>query len=123
MDKKNIKRIIAKEGLIILGIIGVGCILITTPELYIKPKPIRETKNLEQGQIYTTEKNAKPWEIWQEEKVKPEHKIFRLSEVEKACERQEKIRFIGFIILLFGYPAYLLVRFIIWAIKTLKEKR
>ena len=122
MDVKKIKRIVAREGLILLGIIGIGFIIMTTPQLYIKPKPIREAKSLEQGQTYVTEGKAKPWEVWQEGKVKPEHKIYRLSEVDKAEERQDKVRTTGFVILLLGYPVYWLVRFIAWAIKTLRQK-
>jgi len=64
--KKKIKRIIAREGLILLGFVGVGFLL--------------------------------------------------------QFSNKPDLSNIGIFLFLLGYPAYLLVRFIIWAIKTLKSK-
>lgn len=115
--KMSIKKIIAREGLVLLGIIGIGYIIMTTPDLYIKSRPIR----IEQA----TNKET-PIDLLTERRITyldtGERKIYRLSEINKARDRQERVRNIGFVILLFGYPVYLLVRFIIWAIRTLRQK-
>lgn len=113
----NIKKIIAREGLILLGIIGIGYIIMATPELYIKPKPIRieQAKNKETPIDLLIEKRITYLDTG-------ERHIYRLSEVEKSGNKQKAVKNIGFDILIFGYPVYLLIRFIIWAIKTLKHK-
>lgn len=111
---KKAKKIIAREGLIIIGIIGIGFIIMTTPQLYIKARPIR----IEQATSQET-----PIDLLTEKRITyldmGERKIYRLSEVNKVGDRQEKVRSIGFFILLLGYPVYLLVRFIVWAVRTL----
>lgn len=117
MCAKKLEKTIAREGLIIIGIIGIGFIIMTTPQLYIKARPIRieQVINKEMPIDLLTEKRVTYLDTG-------ERKIYRLSEVNKAGDRQEKVRSIGFFILLLGYPVYLLVRFIVWAIRTLKEK-
>jgi hypothetical protein len=117
MNKKQLKKIIAREGLVLLGIVGIGCIIMATPGLYIKSRPIR---------IEQTANKETPIDLLTERRITyldtGESKIYRLSEVDKACEKQEKVRNVGFIIIFFGYPVYLLVRFIAWAIRTLRQK-
>ena len=76
--KKDIKKIIAREGLILLGIIVLSAII-----------------------------------------------IFALSITEFAVVGEQigqKIVTFVFILMLLGYPIYLLARFIIWAIRTLREE-
>ncbi len=76
--KKDIKKIIAREGLILLGIIVLSAII-----------------------------------------------IFTLSITEFAVVGEQvgqKIVTFVFILMLLGYPIYLLARFIIWAIRTLREE-
>lgn len=68
---KNLKKIIAKEGLILLGIILLG---------------------------------------------------FCSMFLGDAILRNFMMGSVGIVILLIGYPVYLLIRFIFWAIKTLREK-
>jgi len=193
------KRIIAREGLVLLGIVGIGCVIMMTPETYIKPKPIMasQTELLvirnyasslqgDERQSFIDKFNSikdddskisilasrisqltmeaiplKPWEKYQAlaevqkfrekypeyndiddltlvtklarkypqyndllEKVKSmqNKEVYHLSEATNATEQQNKVRNIGLIIFLLGYPVYLLVKFIIWAVKTLKSK-
>ncbi|MBU0896204.1 MAG: hypothetical protein KJ569_06370 [Candidatus Omnitrophica bacterium] len=73
--KKKIKRIIAREGLIFIGIAGISVVL------FINGHGIE---------------NYGTW-------------------------RREISDWAGPLIV-FGYPIYLLIRFIIWAVRTLKEK-
>jgi len=113
---KKIKKAIAREGLIIMGIIGVGFIVMSTPQLYIKARPIRIEKlpNQETPIDLLTEKRITYLDTG-------ERKIYRLSEVNKVGDRQKNVRDIGFFILLFGYPVYLLVRFIVWAVRMMRN--
>ena len=117
VKSKRVKSLIAREGLILLGIIGVGCLVINTAGLYTKPRPIR---------IEKATSKEKPIDLLTEKRITyldtGERRIFRLSEVERAGERQARVEGIGLFILLLGYPVYLLIRFILWAIRTLKEK-
>ncbi len=115
----NAKRIIAREGLIILGIIGVGFLVVNMAGLfYTEPIPIRIEKATDQ---------ETPIDLLAEKRITysdtGERKIYRLSEIEKVGEKQEQVSRTGFLIIFLGYPFYLLTRFIIWAIKTLKEKK
>ena len=122
MRKWDVKKLIAREGLIILGIIGVGCIVMTTPELYIKPRPIRieQVTDIKKPIDRLTEMMTVDTETLLA--GKGTRQIYRIGAWEEAKERKEKVRSLGFIILFFGYPVYLLVRFIAWAVKTLKSK-
>lgn len=86
----NVKKIIAREGLILLGFICGSAVIIGLTKLsyhifYLLTKP-RLYDNLLIFEPFNTIKN------------------------------------IGLLIVVFGYFAYLLIRFIIWAIKTLKQK-
>jgi len=89
--KKRIKRIIAREGLVLLGIILLGTlILIFSKCLLNKNNILFRFLPLD---YYTTEVL-----------------LAKILEV------------IGISIIILGYPVYLLVRFVNWAIKTLNEK-
>lgn len=117
MDKKIVKKIIAREGLILLGIVGVGCIVLVTSGLYTNPRPIRIEK--------ATDKET-PTDLLTEKRLTyldtGERKIYRLSEITNAAQRQARVENVGFSILWLGYPIYLLIRFIIWAVKTLRKQ-
>ena len=76
--KKDIKKTIAREGLILLGIVLLSAIIIFT--------------------LLITEFAVVGEQIGQ------------------------KIVTFTFILMLLGYPIYLLTRFIIWAIRTLREE-
>jgi len=76
--KKDIKKIIAKEGLILLGIILISLVIIFT--------------------LLTTEFAVVGEQLGQ------------------------RIVTFTFMLVLLGYPAYLLGRFVIWAIRTLKDE-
>jgi hypothetical protein len=91
--KMNIKKIIAREGLIILGILLPGIILLLIGNILItQPTQIQidVTKLPDQPTIYT-----------------------------KIGYNLNKI---GLLLLLFAYPLHWLIRFVIWAIKTLRQK-
>ncbi len=178
----RIKKIIAREGLIILSFVGISLLIILTPDLYIKPKPIdllagvtsAEDKSIdtlmqfrnkysqyndldnltlaeklaskypEYEQVYKdfqkiNERNKNKTNIFDVSTAKPDKRdyyaeeiegksspqyqgTYRLSEVEKAEQQKEKVKTFGFNFFIFGYLAYLLVRFIFWAIRTLKQK-
>jgi len=93
--KMNIKKIIAREGLVIISIIIVGLLLINCPSIYLAVENFI-------GRFFHSRL------IWEEWVNKPLY----ISIPEN----------IGWFLLLLGYPSYLLIRFIIWAIKTMKEK-
>ena len=88
MNNTEIKRIIAHEGLVVLGITVFGLLL------FILGKHIPELWAMKEGQ-YT---------------LIPEMPF---------CEFMLRS---GKLFILFGYPFYLLVRFIIWAVRTLRAK-
>jgi hypothetical protein len=126
MNKKHLKKIIAREGLIILGIIAVGLLVITTVGLYNKPSSI--TDKQEKNQNFTSltkEQFQKGREAgYTVEQIADFEKIRKgkseILEIEKTGKREARIENIGLFILFLGYPAYLLFRFVIWAIRTLR---
>jgi uncharacterized integral membrane protein len=112
----NTKKMLARESLIILGIIVIGCIIISTAGLYNNPRPIRIEQQTD---------TKKPIDLLTEKRISypdtGENNIYLLSEVSKAAERQTRVENIGLFFLLLSYPIYLLIRFIAWAIKTLRK--
>jgi len=86
MDKKKIKRIIAREGLCFLGIIVTGIILIALGS-YLNSRPVD-----------------------------------LLAKLPRTHNDFDAIVNIGIRISIFGYPLYLLIRFIVWTVRTLGEK-
>lgn len=87
MDKNKMKKIIVREGLIILGIIMIGNFLIFT-SLILRPTL---------DEILNAAANNAP--------TPPLYKNFPWGIVIKC----------GWGIILLGYPAYLLIRFVFWA--------
>ncbi len=90
MEKKKIKRIIAREGLIVLATVGLGCLLIWIG-LTFRPtlKDIFDTV-AEESLCYSSF---------------PFGKMIHLGKL-----------------LIISYPISWLIRFIIWALRTLREK-
>lgn len=144
--KKKIKRIIAREGLIILSIIGISIILFlisglipaSSTYIYTCYTGNREYKielNWYQS-TYTNDDKSKIFELLQKLNPKdfpldkdgyvwmpsdfkvsyPDTKYNLLGHIKNAFYN------FGIFILITSYPLYLLIRFIPWAIKTLKEK-
>lgn len=91
--KKKIKRIIAREGLILLSVIVVGLLLFWLGSFL-------NTKFLEQ---------------FKGTRVVPYLFGYKLQD-------GIWIQNIGFSLLIIGYPFYLLIRFILWALRTLRER-
>ena len=89
---KSVKKIIAREGLVIIGIFAIGVFIIFLAHFFNhiihKPKPLPGNMQLP----------------------------------DLLFEPFATIETVGFGLLMFGYPLYLLIRFIIWAIRTLREK-
>ena len=113
----NVKKMIVREGLILLGVIGIGFIITATfCKLYdsLLLRPIRIEKTSDKWspinpltEVRFLEKDG-------------ERSIYLLSNI--AMEKQlANGRRVGFAILLFGYPFYLLIRLILWAINKLKK--
>jgi len=80
LGKKKLKKIIAREGIIILSILLIGGVLVLLP-------------------LFT-------WLF-----VGTIELLFQV------------VGGLGVAVLLFGYPAYLVLLFVFWAIKTLRDKR
>lgn len=105
----TIKKIIAREGLVIIGIVGLSYFFYSPlTNFYVQPK-------------MTIQRDYHAEEI--EKKPVPQFtKVCSDAEMENAEKRERFVRGIGLNILFFGYPIYLLVRFILWAIKTVRKK-
>jgi hypothetical protein len=88
MDKKKIKRIIAREGLIL------GCSVVISFAAYIG------------GFVFLSESP----------------KFFEKYIATKYIITFGEIMGYVFFFLIWNYPIYLLIRFILWAIRTLREK-
>jgi hypothetical protein len=88
MDKKQIKRIIAREGIVLLGFIASGLLLLLVMNFVICPQP---KVSITVDELYF---NRYP----------------------------PLVPYVGLYLMFFGYPCYLLIRFIIWAVRTLKNK-
>lgn len=84
---KATKKIIAKEGLTLVGVMLIALILIGASNIMTK-----------KVYLYDPDTFRLWYDFWQQ------------------------VGYLGMVILVLGYPAYLLIRFIIWAIKTVKEK-
>lgn len=135
----NIKKIIAREGLIIISILLLILISFMLPDsIVIKDKGI-QPKETEEVYEITTKGHLlieKLYTVlWDKTKVEPQNKwdryivetkskndISHLNIIKEAISLSE-LKSILLAILLSAYPFYWLIRFIIWAIKTLKEKK
>lgn len=93
----NIKKIIAREGLILLGIVILGLVI------YFIGRHLNN--------IYLIQHQEAKFKVVQN---------MRYSLVGYAP--YVRIKSLGLNIAIFGYPIIALTRFILWAIKTLKKK-
>lgn len=96
MDKRNIKRIIAREGLLSLGLICGILLLFISKYYYVQMEKILK--------VFSNTN----WSGWGVSYVENETSY-------NIC------RYSGFFLII-CYFCILLIRFIIWAIRTLKEK-
>jgi hypothetical protein len=156
---KNLKKIIAREGLVILGIIGISCLIflisdkyplykfdpnISSKITYLDNEETRvkfedgtmiefETKPSPQDiqEAYSKAVGSKPSTLTSEQFDKLKKSGFTSEQIvsfelkrqtEKRLKIKKDLSSLGFLILFLGYPIYLLIRFIIWAIKVLREK-
>ncbi len=93
--KKKIKRVIAREGLVVIGFIAFAVLWFILWS-YILPNVY----------IFMSRKFFKSYAyLWN-----------------YIPEKVEEISFFSFFVLPLGYPIYLFIRFIIWALKTLRER-
>jgi hypothetical protein len=99
MNKKNIKRIIAREGLILLGFIGVGLLVWGLGE-YL---------------------NYKYWH-YDVKRIFPNPLTYEQQIGVGLANPYYSVIWLGKYFVIFTYPFSLLIRFIIWAIRTLREK-
>jgi len=124
MDSK-IKKIIAREGLIIIGIIVIGLLTFHIgasgveryknkfwKEAITKKEEFKKLTNDDQGEAH-----RQYMEQWS---TSPGQATFR--EYGLGVYIVYYLQFIGFWLLRLGYPFYWLIRFIIWAVKMLKQK-
>jgi len=166
--RTEVKKLIAREGLVILGILVVGVLIYNLPSLIFSPKSkIQDNGKVlklsqvelgslrekypeydDLGDLALAEKLAKKYPEYQSlyeniaylevietltrgqfDKARKEgFSIEEIIEFEKrrsidSFERKRgAFEDVGFFILFLGYPCYLLICFIVWAIKTLREK-
>lgn len=160
-----IKRIIAREGLVILGILAISSALIWGPDYIIPSRPSYDLlptlnnlntapkdmsdaigKIMELREKYPqyddltnmelVSKIAKKYPAWQnvdtvmqrineDSQKKPVSFNFATAKPVKInrLKLSKQISTVGDKILIFTYPFYLLIRFIFWAINTLRKKR
>lgn len=145
MDRKKIERIIAREGLILLGIIAIGTSFIYLANVIrnkqLLPVYLLEFDNgkkykavlnpNEDYRIVATDKelNELAENIKKRENLPLDLKLksFKLISGKRTDfiwieQRVENFRKLGVIILFLTYPLYLLICFFIWAVKVLREK-
>jgi len=144
----NVKKVVAREGLIILGIIFVAICLINMPKMAIPRNAKPEYKNTAQKiQSFTLnpryekleEKNKALLELykrylergydpdktsfeWLNKWLDGQGRLFPLEMYNFNAIEKNPINDLGWSLLILGYPIYLLISFIIWAIKTLRKK-
>jgi len=94
MNLEVIKKIIIREGLVIVGVIAASILLICYSSIYLCIHNFI-------GKVFSQSETI--WLVWAD-------KPLYVSILKKS----------GWYLLFFGYPVYLLIRF--WAIKTLKKK-
>ena len=94
MTLKTIKKIMIREGLVIVGVIVAATLLICYSSIYLHIHNVI-------GKVFFQSETI--WLVWAD-------KPLYVSILKKA----------GWYLLFLGYPVYLLIRF--WAIRTLKKK-
>jgi len=100
------KKIIAREGLVFLGIVLLGFIIIQTGMHFLPYLKITCLENLFEKKCILTPAEELIWGNL----PPPPPILYRI------------ITAIGQFLLFLGYPTYLLIRFIIWAIMILLKK-
>ena len=105
-----VKKIIAREGLIILSIIVIFLAITKTSPLYTRYTYI---ENFDRSTQNMTQQELTEWNRYVEN-VNTQNDL--------AYKKRKKIYNVMVYFLIFSYPAYLLLRFVFWAIRTLKEK-
>lgn len=121
----KLKKIIARDGLVILGILGIGMILFLLGNI-TKPNNIISIRYKTNFGTWEIEANRQP--TLQEAKVALSEKIgksvsdINIIDSKEIYKYSDYLVFIGIFLMSCGYLLYLLIRFIIWAINTLKEK-
>ena len=132
MDNKKIKQIIAKEGLIIIGIMAISLLIAYLSNHIPNPKPLTQAEWDAEVRVGDGVKGKADEldTIWDEFVVETKN-AFKDNATgnyyyKPDYSQREKLRnslgdFPVFFFFL-GYPVYLLIRFILWAIRTLKEK-
>ena len=130
MINKKIKRIVAKQGLVIISLVTIGGGLIFLGDqiysrAHLKLLELKLKYNLE----YTYSSELKEWLAGISNKNDPSEYTEEENRVEgigfHLVERQDLGRNIqrwAFYILVFGYPFYLLLLFVIWSVKTLRDE-
>ena len=133
----NIKKIIAREGLIIVGIAVIALTSLLMPTyLVVKNIPVStaDLQNKTQLKITDTENGTtytiltkKGLTSTQEAAMRELCRRGKLESIESLTIVKKEISLARYtnILLAFSmlvYPLYLLIRFIIWAVKTLKKR-
>jgi hypothetical protein len=149
--KKRIKRIVAREGLILLGILGASCLLFFISSIY--PPYFKPPKTTPKKEVYTREQfdvldnggltveqiarlsmgqypvdvtaKIEAKKALTDEDIKTIDRIDgSRAELDRRTEaKRNRIRWGGLQFILVIYALYLIpIRFSIWAVKTLKSK-
>ena len=138
MGRTKFNKIIAREGLLIIAlfILGLISILAITPISSMIENPIRKYENAnnlgrEPGfdkskgvstEVIVDKNNVDHWKSFDENDIFWKH-VNHLRFLMNLQEGLTKTLWIFVIIFwLASYPLYLLIRFIVWAFKTLNEK-
>ena len=157
MNTKN-KKMIAREGLIILGIIASSLFLTIVSKQINRPinvLPLEDWVDAPQDEndainkildlrekypqyndltnIELAERMAKKYPDWENtykvmQRINEESKNLKYNYATskpakiKRSKLSEQLSTLSGWVLIFGYPIYLLIRFIIWSIRTLRQK-
>ena len=117
----KIKKIIAREGLAIIGVIAAGLLIIFASSIFPPhPKPIEPILK------ETASAVADKWDGY---RAKTASDLYENApEMARAKSKSREVyrirsglHTIGFLLLILGYPFYLFIRYIIWAVRTLKR--
>lgn len=125
-----IKKIIAREGLVILGIIVIGFMLFLcgghvknrlSADAYLTAKQAVINKLVGDKDLPTfSDLETRELDGLSKEHLKTIDVRYRIDEF--IIFISSIVEIIGGLLLVVGYPFYLLIRFIIWSVKTLKER-
>jgi hypothetical protein len=121
----NVKRIIAREMLILLGFVLLGGLFLKTGELgfkhFFKDYYWQEIVVPKKEYADLSEQDKKDAHKQYESEFKPDIS-WALKHKTTEAVFWSAVIILGRWILFFCYPVYLLVRFIVWAIRTLRTK-